>query len=91
MGVFFRIKATRQTAPVSPVARAASQSTINILRIFPFRRLLLDQMMLRREVADRIGAASVARERESLAAAAAEIDVAALAAARVGSWCRGRH
>jgi hypothetical protein len=41
--------------------------------------------MLRREVADRIGGASVARERESLAAAAAEIDVAALAAlARLG-------
>src|SRR6266436_8151103 len=36
--------------------------------------------MVRREMADRIGGAGVAGEREGLAAAAAEIDVAALAA-----------
>src|ERR1700681_1594274 len=67
------------------VGRAASQSAINILRIVPDRRLLLHQMMLRREVADRIGGVGGACERKSLAAPAAEIDVAALAAlARLG-------
>src|SRR6266436_7858367 len=74
----------RSTHPRSYEPRATtsqgSQPPINIRRILPDRRLLLHHMVMRREVADRIGGAGIAGECEGLAAAAAEIDVAALAA-----------
>src|SRR5215468_8519227 len=62
-----------------------SQPPVNVPRTSPDRRLLLDHMMVWREMTDRIGGAGVAGEGEGLAAAAAEIDLTALAApARLG-------
>src|SRR5208282_181955 len=57
-----------------------SHSPIGVGRVFLHRRKRDDVIVARREMADRVGRAGVAGERESLAAAAAEVDVAPRAA-----------
>src|SRR5579864_6046347 len=69
----------------TPDEPAFSQPPIDVCRILADRRLFLDQMMERREMAHGVGRAGIARECEGLAAAAAEIEVAPVAAlARLG-------
>src|SRR5450631_4032188 len=62
------------------VAKQRSGMPVAIGNFFPHRGQLLDQGMVRREMADRIGGARVARNQEGLATAAAEILLAAGAA-----------
>src|ERR1700690_4557970 len=59
------------------VAKQRSGMPVAVGNFFSHRGQMLDQSMVRREMADRIGGAGVARDQEGLAAAAAEILLAA--------------
>src|SRR3984893_7869671 len=78
-------------ARAQPIPRQPClQTPINIFRILADGRLLLDEMMLRREVAHRVGGAGVAGEGESLAGAGGEMDLPARRAppVRANAWQR---
>src|SRR5262249_12417554 len=70
-----------ETAQYASLLRPTPHSPpVHVLHLFPHARQFLDDRMLGREMAHRIGGAGVAGEREGLAAAAAEVLVAARAA-----------
>src|ERR1700730_16369943 len=65
----------------TPVERSAPSSpTIDVGHVFAYRGLLLDQVMMRREMADRIGPLGVSRDGNRRAAASPEVEFPPLAA-----------